>query len=186
MRRSGLPSSSKAARGSPWRPVGPLPTSSMRGSISIATWAPSSACDRAEQGTHDQEGRDRPHPVARLLVADVDRLARPGRVGVGQARRRYPQPPRGAACRTRTGPAVGMGEQQCCTADAVRLASEPRGVMSLDEVRAVIAAADEHDRAAGLALRLAAVAVLGGPNSQHSGGATSSTGPTSYPTRRSR
>ena len=73
-----------------------------------------------------------------------------------------PQSPHGVACRARAGAALGVGRRATrrarrgCASRSV----QPRDAMTADDVRAAIAAAHDFDPAAGVALRVAAVAGL--------------------------
>jgi integrase len=99
-------------------------------------------------------------PVSRLGVADVERWhARMRRAGVGDAAIRA----RHGVLRAALGQAVRwewMPSNPAATARLRQPKRVPRDGMGIDDVRAVIAAAREIDPAAGLALRLAAVAGL--------------------------
>ena len=124
----------------------------------IVTWAPSSARDQQSRVRTIKKDAIARIPVARLSVADVERWhARLRREGKRDAGIRNLH----GVLRAALAQAQRWGWANSNVGSLAQLRSarvEPRGVMSLDEVRAVIAAADEHDRAAGLALRLAAVA----------------------------
>jgi integrase len=128
--------------------------------ICDATWAESS---RRDQGSRVRSILADPiatMPVARLGVADVERWhARMRYMKVGEAAIRS----RHAVLRAALAQAVRWEWISTNPAGTARLRQPkqaPRDGMTLDEVRAVIKTARELDPAAGLALRLAAVAGL--------------------------
>ena len=122
----------------------------------------------AESSRRDQEGRVRKVladpiasvPVSRLGVADVERWhARMRRAGVGETAIRS----RHSVLRAALAQAARWEWIATNPAGAARLRQPkraPRDGMSIESVRAAIAAAREIDPAAGVALRLAAVAGL--------------------------
>ncbi len=122
-----------------------------------STWAPSSRRDQVSRAAlvkADPIGRI---PVARLGVSDVDRwhvrLRRSG-AGEGSVRNQH------QALRAALAQAVPWGWVATNVATSARLGrrkTTPRGALSADDVRRVIAAATGIDAAAGLCLRLAAV-----------------------------
>ena len=99
-------------------------------------------------------------PVARLGVADVERWhARMRKTGVGEAAIRGRHSVLRAA--VRAGIALGVGRTQPGEPSGIAPAQgQPRDAMTADDVRAAIAAAHDLDPAAGVALRIAAVAGL--------------------------
>ena len=99
-------------------------------------------------------------PVARLGVADVERWhARMRKTGVGEAAIRC----RHSVLRAALAQALRwewMGSNPASQAVLRQPKRQPRDAMTADDVRAAIAAARDLDPAAGVALRLAAVAGL--------------------------
>jgi integrase len=99
-------------------------------------------------------------PVARLGVADVERWhARMRKTGVGEAAIRG----RHSVLRAALAQALRwewVGSNPASQAVLRQLKRQPRDAMTADDVRAAIAAAYDVDPAAGVALRLAAVAGL--------------------------
>jgi len=124
-----------------------------------ATWAPSSARDQRSRvkaiKTDDTLAR---MPVARLSVADVERwharLRRAGKQDAGIKNLH-------GALRAALAQAQRWGWVSSNVAALARLRTsrtQKRDAMTADDVRAVIAAATAFDPAAGLALRLGAIA----------------------------
>lgn len=122
------------------------------------TWAPSSARDQRSRVRSIQADRIASITLARLSVADVERWhARLRARGMQDAGIRNQH----GVLRAALAQAMRWGWVHTNVASSARLRSARtavRDVMSVDDVRAVIAAAAEIDEAAGLALRLAAVA----------------------------
>jgi integrase len=125
---------------------------------SLRTWAPSSARDqqsRVRSLKRDQVARVQ---LARLSVGDVERWhTRLRQAGMADAGIKNQH----SVLRAALTQAVRWGWASTNVASIARLRSsktKPRNVMSVDEVRAVMAAAATIDPAAALALRLAAVA----------------------------
>ena len=123
----------------------------------VATWAPSSARDQQSRVRALKADAIARLPIARLSVSDVERWhARLRRGGARDAGIRNQH----GVLRAALSQAVRWGWLSTNVASLARLRSSkeaPRGVMSSDEVRAVMAAAASIDPAAALALRLAAV-----------------------------
>lgn len=123
----------------------------------IDTWAPASARDQQSRVRSIKQDKIARIPVAQLTIADVERWhTRLRRAGMQDAGIRNQHGALSAAF----GQAVRWGwVSQNVVALAQRKTSkkQPRGVMSLDDVRAVIAAAESFDPAAALALRIAAM-----------------------------
>jgi integrase len=121
------------------------------------TWAPYTRRDvasRAERISGDRIGK---LPIARLQVSDIDsgltRLRRGG-VGEGSIRNQL------QTLRTALAQAVRWGwlsHNPAASANHRRPKTTPRGVMSGDEVRRILAAAPEVHEMAPIALRLAAI-----------------------------
>jgi integrase len=122
-------------------------------------WAPSSARDQRTPVRAVQSDQKLVRiPVARLSVADVERwharLRRRGKQDAGIKNQH-------GVLRAALGQAQRWGWVNANVAALARLRTSrtrKREAMSAEDVRAVIAAANEFDPAAGLALRLAAVA----------------------------
>ncbi len=122
-----------------------------------STWAASTLRDQTSRCELVRDDPISTLQLARLSVADVERWhARLRSAGVGEASIRN----RHHVLRAALSHAVRWGWVSANPAAAARLASprrKPRTGMSIDDVRAVLAAASELDPAAELALRLAAV-----------------------------
>jgi integrase len=123
-------------------------------------WAPSTGRDhlsRAKAVANDPIGR---MPLARIGVDDIEKWhARMRRAGVGEASVRN----RHMILRAALNQAEAWGWLTSNPARVARLRmrrQEPRGVMSVEEVAAVLEAALSIDLRAGLALRLAAIGGL--------------------------
>jgi integrase len=121
------------------------------------TWAPYTRRDVASRAQRISEDRIGKLPLARLQVSDVDswltRLRRSG-VGEGSIRNQL------QTLRTALAQAVRWGwitHNPAAAANNRRPKATPRGVMSGDEVRRVLAAAPEVHEMAPIALRLAAI-----------------------------
>ncbi len=123
----------------------------------IDTWAPASARDQQSRVRTIKRDKIAKMSIAQLSIADVERWhTRLRRDGMRDAGIRNLHGALSAAF----GQAVRWGwVSQNVVALAQRKTSkkQPRGVMSLDDVRAVIAAAESFDAAAALALRIAAM-----------------------------
>lgn len=123
----------------------------------IDTWAPASARDQQSRVRSIKQDKIARIPIAQLSIADVERWhTRLRRAGMQDAGIRNQHGALSAAF----GQAVRWGwVSQNVVALAQRKTSkrQPRGVMSLADVRAVIAAAVSFDQAAALALRIAAM-----------------------------
>jgi integrase len=124
----------------------------------LDTWAPSSARDQQSRVRALKKDPIAHVPLARLSVADVERWhTRLRRAGLQDAGIKNQH----GVLRAALGQAVRWGWVTSNVAAMARLRSSKvpqRSVMSVDEVRAVMAAAASIDPAALLALRLAAVA----------------------------
>lgn len=122
-----------------------------------ATWSPATRRDQASRAGLVKADPIAQVSLARLSVAEVDRWhARLRRAGVGEGSVRNQH----RAFRAALSQAVRWGWVQTNVASAARLGRRkqvPRGTLSHDEVRRVMAAAAGFDAAAGLALRLAAI-----------------------------
>ena len=124
----------------------------------LATWAPSSARDQQSRVRSIQKDAISKVPVARLSVGDVERWhtrLRKGGMGDTGIKNQH------GVLRAALAQAVRWGWVTANVAALARLKmskAAPRTVMSIDDVRAAIAAAATIDPAAELALRLAAVA----------------------------
>jgi integrase len=123
----------------------------------LDTWAPSSARDQQSRVRQLKKDPVASLPLARLSVADVERWhTRLRRAGMRDAGVKNQH----GVLRAALALAVRWGWVSANVASTARLRStkEPRrGVMTTDEVRAVMAAAASIDPAAALMLRLAAV-----------------------------
>jgi hypothetical protein len=123
----------------------------------LDTWAPSSARDQQSRMRSIKQDKIADIPIAQLSIADVERWhTRLRRAGLQDAGIRNQHGALSAALNQ----AVRWGwasRNVASLAQRKTIKKPPRGVMSLDDVRAVIAAADEFDPAAALALRLAAM-----------------------------
>ena len=127
--------------------------------VSDATWAASSRRDQRSRIRSVLADPISAMAVARLGVADIERWharMRKSKVGETAIRSRH------AVLRAALAQAVrGSGSLPTRPAGAYRQPKQaPREAMTIEEVRAVIRVAREFDPAAGLALRLAAVAGL--------------------------
>ena len=124
----------------------------------LDTWAPSSARDQQSRVRSIKKDHIARLPLARLSVADVERWhTRLRRRGMQDAGIRNQH----GVLRAALSQAERWGWIGTNVASMARLRSsrtEPRDVMSVDDVRAVVEAATAIDPAAGLALRIAAVA----------------------------
>jgi integrase len=124
----------------------------------VDTWAPSSARDQQSRARSIKKDQIARIPVARLTVADVERWhTRLRRAGLKDAGIRNQH----GVLRAALSQAERWGWVSTNVAAMARrktLKTPPRGVMALDDVRAVIAAAATIDPAAALALRIAAMA----------------------------
>ena len=123
----------------------------------IDTWAPASSRDQQSRVRSIKQDKIARVPIAQLSIADVERWhTRLRRQGMQDAGIRNQHGALSAAF----GQAVRWGwVSQNVVALAKRKTSkkQPRGVMSLDDVRAVIDAAASFDPAAALAFRIAAM-----------------------------
>ncbi|RLE21306.1 MAG: hypothetical protein DRJ50_09380 [Actinobacteria bacterium] len=123
----------------------------------LDTWAPSSARDQQSRVRSIKMDKIAKISIAQLSIADVERWhTRLRRAGLQDAGIRNQHGALSAALNQ----AVRWGwASQNVASLAQRKTSKkpPRGVMSLDDVRAAIASAAEFDPAAALALRLAAM-----------------------------
>lgn len=123
----------------------------------IDTWAPASARDQQSRVRSIKRDKIARMSIAQLSIADVERWhTRLGQAGMRDADIRNLHGALSAAF----GQAVRWGwVSQNVVALAQRRTSkkQPRGVMSFRDVRAVIAAAEFFEPAAGLALRIAAM-----------------------------
>jgi len=123
----------------------------------LDTWAPSSARDQQSRARSIKKDQISRLPVARLSVADVERWhTRLRKAGMKDAGIRNQH----GVLRAALSQAERWGWVSSNVAAMARrktLKSQPRGVMSLDDVRAVMAAAAEIDPSAALALRIAAM-----------------------------
>jgi integrase len=124
----------------------------------LDTWAPSSARDQQSRVNGIKKDPIARLPLARLAIGDVERwhtrLRKSGRQDAGIKNQH-------GVLRAALAQAVRWGWASTNVAALARLKSsktQQRGVMRLDEVRAVMTAAATIDPAAALALRLAAVA----------------------------
>ena len=124
----------------------------------IDTWAPSSARDQQSRVRGIKKDPIARMPLARLSVGDVERWhTRLRQAGMADAGIKNQH----SVLRAALAQAVRWGWVSTNVASMARLRSsktQQRSVMSVDEVRAVMAAAATIDPAAALALRLAAVA----------------------------
>jgi integrase len=124
----------------------------------LSTWAASSARDQQSRVRSIQADPIAGMSAARLAVSDVERWhvrLRKAGLGDGGIRNQH------AVLRAALAQAVRWSWVTTNVAALARLRSgreRPRGVLSADEVRAVLKAAETIDPAAALALRLAAVA----------------------------
>ena len=123
----------------------------------LATWAPSSARDQQSRVKGIKKDQIATLPVARLSIGDVERwhtrLRRNGMRDAGIKNQH-------GVLRAALSQAVRWGWVSTNVASLARLRStktQRRTVMTLDEVRAVMAAAATIDPAAALMLRIAAV-----------------------------
>lgn len=115
-------------------------------------WAPSSARDQVSRAALVKADPIAQLSVARLSVADIDRWhARLRRAGVGEGPIRNQH----QALRAALTQAMRWGWVMTTVAGLGRRKTVPRGSLSPDQVRRVLAEAVAHDPAAGLALRLA-------------------------------
>lgn len=124
----------------------------------VDTWAPSSARDQQSRVGAIKKDQISRVPLARLTVADVERWHRRLRTG-GMADAGIKN--QHGVLRAALSQAVRWGWVSTNAASLARLRStkvQQRGVMTVDEVRAVMRAAASIDAAAELALRIAAVA----------------------------
>jgi hypothetical protein len=123
----------------------------------IDTWAPASARDQQSRVRSIKQDKIARIPIAQLSIADVERWhTRLRRAGMQDAGIRNQHGALSAAF----GQAVRWGwvsQNRVALAQRKTSKKRPRGVMSLDDVRAVIAAAESFDPAAALALRIAAM-----------------------------
>jgi integrase len=121
------------------------------------TWAASTVRDQTSRATMVKQDRIGSTPVGRLTVLDVDRWharLRAGGVGESSLRNQH------LVLRAALSQAARWGwvvTNVAALASVGRRKAVVRSAMTSDEVRAVIAAAERRDPAAGLALRLAAV-----------------------------
>jgi integrase len=126
--------------------------------VNAGVWSESSKRDYASRAAFVAEDGIGCVAIARLGVGDVERWhARMRRSGVGDSAIRT----RHSVLRAALAQAVRWGWVGTNVASSARLRHakrQPRESMSAEEVRSVIAAAQSIDPAAGLALRLAAVA----------------------------
>ncbi|HEY7134817.1 MAG TPA: hypothetical protein VIB48_07105, partial [Acidimicrobiia bacterium] len=126
--------------------------------VNDGVWSAASKRDYASRAAFVAEDPIGRVAIARLSVADVERWhSRMRRLHVGESAIRC----RHAALRAALAQAVRWGWVGTNVAAAARLRHgkrHPRESMTVDDVRAVIAAAESIDPAAGLALRLAAIA----------------------------
>ena len=124
---------------------------------SLATWAPSSARDQQSRVRSIKKDQIARIPLARLSIGDVERWhARLRQAGMGDAGIKNLH----GVLRGALSQAVRWGWASTNVASMARLRStktQRRTAMTLDEVRAVIAAATSIDPAAALMLRVAAV-----------------------------
>jgi len=125
---------------------------------SIDTWAPSSARDQQSRVKTIKKDQIAVLPLARLTVGDVERWhTRMRKNGMQDAGVKNLH----GVLRAALSQAVRWGWASSNVAALARLRStktQQRGVMSVDEVKAVMAAAATIDPAAELAFRIAAVA----------------------------
>jgi hypothetical protein len=123
----------------------------------LDTWAAASSRDQQSRVRSIRQDKIALMPIAQLSISDVERWhTRLRRDGMQDARIRNLHGALSAAF----GQALRWGwVSQNVVAMAQRKTSkkQPRGVMSLDDVRSAIAAAAEFDPAAALALRIAAM-----------------------------
>jgi len=123
----------------------------------IDTWAPASSRDQQSRVRSIKQDKIARIPIAQLSIADVERWhTRLRRAGMQDAGIRNQHGALSAAF----GQAMRWGwvsQNVVAMAQRKTTKKQPRGVMSLDDVRAAIAAAAEFDPAAALALRLAAM-----------------------------
>lgn len=146
---------SRPARNAAGRTVGELLDDWVNQNVS--TWAASSARDQQSRMRSIQVDPIAGISLARLAVSDVERWhTRLRKAGLRDAGIKNQH----AVLRAALAQAVRWGWLPLNVASLARLRSTrqtPRGVMTVVDVRAVIAAADTIDPAAALALRLAAV-----------------------------
>ena len=125
---------------------------------SLDTWAPSSARDQQSRVKTIKKDQIAVFPLARLTVGDVERWhTRMRKNGMQDAGVKNLH----GVLRAALSQAVRWGWASSNVAALARLRStktQQRGVMSVDEVKAVMAAAATIDPAAELAFRIAAVA----------------------------
>jgi integrase len=123
----------------------------------LDTWAPSSARDQQSRVRGIKKDQIARLPLARLSVGDVERWhTRMRRAGMRDAGVKNQH----GVLRAALSQAVRWGWASTNVASMARLRStksQRRTVMTLDEVRAVMAAAESIDPAAALMLRIAAV-----------------------------
>jgi integrase len=123
----------------------------------LDTWAPSSARDQQSRVRGIKKDQIARLPLARLSVGDVERWhTRMRRAGMRDAGVKNQH----GVLRAALSQAVRWGWASTNVASVARLRStksQRRTVMTLDEVRAVMAAAESIDPAAALMLRIAAV-----------------------------
>jgi integrase len=123
----------------------------------IETWAPASSRDQQSRVRSIKQDKIARMPIAQLSIADVERWhTRLRRQGMQDAGIRNQHGALSAAF----GQAVRWGwvsQNVVALAQRKTTKKQPRGVMSLDDVRAVIDAAGSFDPAAGLAFRIAAM-----------------------------
>ncbi len=123
----------------------------------LDTWALSSARDQQSRVRSIKQDKIAEIPIARMSIADVERWhtrLRRGRLQDAGIRNQH------GALSAALNQAVRWGwasQNVASLAQRKTTKKPPRGVMSLDDVRAVIAAAGEFDPAAALALRLPAM-----------------------------
>lgn len=123
----------------------------------LDTWAAASARDQQSRVRSIKKDKIANIPIAQLSIADVERWhTRLRRDGMQDAGIRNQHGALSAAF----GQALRWGwvsQNVVAMAQRKTTKKQPRGVMSLDDVRSAIAAAAEFDPAAALALRLAAM-----------------------------
>ncbi|MFN8020857.1 MAG: site-specific integrase [Acidimicrobiales bacterium] len=124
----------------------------------LDTWAPSSARDQQSRVRAIKKDQISKLPLARLSIADVERWhTRLRKAGMADAGIKNQH----GVLRAALSQAVRWGWVSTNVASMAKLRSSkqtPRGVMSVDEVQAVLQAAASIDPAAEIALRIAAVA----------------------------
>ncbi len=125
--------------------------------VKAPTWAPYTRRDQASRSQRIAEDRIAKIPVARLRVSEVDDwLIRMRRRGVGEGSIRNQL----QTLRSALGQAVRWGwlsQNPAALASHERPKRAPRGVMTTDEVRRVLAASSQVHELAPIALRLAAI-----------------------------